>query len=80
MSQDASPGIAKGATTLRENSQSAQDWRPGLASWATLSRPFGTQFSKSSSHADSLAATATSTRDKNLDPGVSAHFPAMGPA
>jgi len=21
-----------------------QDWRPGLASWATLSRPFGTQF------------------------------------
>ena len=28
MSQDASPGIAKGLTTLRENSQSAQDWSP----------------------------------------------------
>jgi hypothetical protein len=40
MSQDASPGIAKGLTTLRENSQSAQDWRPGTI----LSRPFGTQF------------------------------------
>ena len=46
MSQDASPGIAKELTTLRENSQSAQDWSltQGLASWATLSRPFGTQF------------------------------------
>jgi len=32
MSQDASPGIANGLTTLRENSQSAQDWCPGLLS------------------------------------------------
>jgi len=32
MSQDASPGIAKGLTTLRENSQSTQDWRPGTFS------------------------------------------------
>jgi len=32
MSQDASPGIAKGLTTLRENSQSAQDWSPVIFS------------------------------------------------
>jgi hypothetical protein len=39
MSQDASPGIANGLTTLHENSQN----RPGLESWDILSRPFGTQ-------------------------------------
>ena len=32
MSQDASPGIATGLTTLREKSQSAQDWCPGTFS------------------------------------------------
>jgi hypothetical protein len=40
MSQDASPGIAKALTTLRENTQSAQDWSPGTFSAV----PGGTQF------------------------------------
>jgi hypothetical protein len=61
MSQDASPGIAKGLMTLARthnpprtgvlghSQPSLRDcsWllpNPGLASWATLSRPFGTQF------------------------------------
>jgi hypothetical protein len=34
---------------------SSSDLYPGLASWATLSRPYGTQFGEGSSHADSEA-------------------------